>query len=322
MQNTLDPWFDLAPGGVDSRRVDSTGRWNFFWSVTVDSHRALVLRVAALPKGRPDLPRLRSLDLRFQGPGAPALVLILRDRAQTALFATLCRDIIAAAQDASDEEAAMSRFIARTARWHHLLRGGGPGMSEERQKGLIAELKLLVALSRVAGSTAALAAWGGPFGAQKDFDDGRVCIEVKSIRSAAKPKVRIASEHQLADVAERQLLLAVLPVDRAAAPEGSDLHAHVAEAARALAIQDSGQQECWEQALAASGYRDEDETLKAFMWKTGNFRFFEVGHGFPRLLPPLPEGVSDLSYSIDLSSGLAFERETPFRPANEEQSIA
>lgn len=221
MQNTPDPWAGLAPGGLDSRRVDSAGRWNFFWSVTIDSFPALVLRVATLPSGRPDLPRLRSLDLRFQGPSTPALVLILRDRAQTAIFETLCRDIIAAAQDASDEEAAVSRFIARTARWHHLLRGGGAGMSEERQKGLIAEMKLLMALSRVAGSTAALTAWGGPFGAQKDFDDGRLCIEVKSIRSAAKPKVRIASEHQLADVAERDLLLAVLPVDRAAPPGGN-----------------------------------------------------------------------------------------------------
>lgn len=319
MPNTPETWAGLTAGGIDSRRVDSAGRWGFWWTVTVDGHLAFALRVVELPLRRPEPPRLKAIELRYSGSGTPAIVLILKDRAQAALFETLCRDIISAARDATDEGQAVSRFVARCARWHHLLRGGGPGMSEERQKGLIGELCLLQELARAVGPSAALVAWGGPMGAQKDFDDGQFCIEVKTTRSAGKPKIRIASEHQLADVPDREFVLAALAVDRVAAPEGVDLHAWVERTATSLKVKEHGRQDDWDRALAASGYCEEDETLRAFTWKAGTLRYFDVVDGFPRLLPPLPGGVSDLAYSVDLSTCQPFERDVPFKTAEEER---
>lgn len=319
MLNTPDPWSGLEAGALDSRRVDSSGRWDFFWSVTVDGYPALVLRVKELPLNRPELPRLKALDLRFLGSDRPVLVLTLKDRSQTALFLTLCEDIILATQAASDESRAASLFVARTARWHHLLRGGGAGLSEERQKGLIGELRMLQVLCRATDASSALAAWGGPFGSQKDFDDGRFCVEVKSVRSSGKPKVRIASEHQLADVPDRSVVLAVLAVDRVAASEGMDLHGHVACTAELLRIAENNSDVAWELALSASGYREDDETLCTSIWKAGPFQFFDVIEGFPRLLPPLPDGVSDLGYAIDLAACQAFLRDCPVRPAEMER---
>ncbi|WP_264212418.1 PD-(D/E)XK motif protein [Leisingera thetidis] len=314
MPNTPEAWAGLAPGGIDSRRVDSAGRWGFWWTVTVDGCLALALRATALPERRPEPPRLKAIELRYSESVIPAIILILKDRAQAALFETLCRDIISATRDATDEGQAVTRFVARCARWHHLLRGGGPGMSEERQKGLIGELCLLKELARAIGPSAALIAWGGPLGAQKDFDDGQFCIEVKTTRSAGKPKVRIASEHQLSDVPDRDFVLAALAVDRVAAPEGADLHTWVKQTAASLKIEEHGRQNDWDHALAASGYCEEDETLRAFTWKAGMLRYYDVVGGFPRLLPPLPRGISDLTYSVDLSTCQSFERDAPFTP--------
>ena len=87
----------------------------------------------------------------------------------------------------------------RTWRWHHLLRGGGSTLCYrlEEQKGLLGELLVLERpfCCLTSGASTAVAAWRGPLGSPKDFEIGRVAIEVKARRGGAIARhVAITSE--------------------------------------------------------------------------------------------------------------------------------
>ena len=115
-----NPWSGLEAGKTDTRRVDASARWNWFWAVMPRADIALVLQLAALPNPLPDLPKLRNLEIRFQTlPGGPILYVRLKDSAQLELFETLCRDVMAAGELANTEAEALERTIGRTFRWHY-----------------------------------------------------------------------------------------------------------------------------------------------------------------------------------------------------------
>ena len=61
---TNNPWERLSVG--DARRVNGSGRFDFFWIVLEDSVPALALKLGTdvLPNNR--IPKLRSLDLRYR----------------------------------------------------------------------------------------------------------------------------------------------------------------------------------------------------------------------------------------------------------------
>ena len=189
---TDTPWNALGQGGIDSRRVDHAGKWNFFWAIMPREDPALALVLRAPPVPAPKLPKLRSLETGLATlTSGPTFYLRLKDHAQLELFETLCRDVVGWAEQASSEADALTRAIGRTCRWHNLLRGGrGDGLTEEEQKGLIGEMAVLEWLSSVIGPRAAITAWTGPMGSPKDFELHGHCIEVKARRTAAQPYVQ------------------------------------------------------------------------------------------------------------------------------------
>ena len=148
------PWSGLEAGKIDTRRVDASARWNWFWAVMPRNDVALLLQLSELPKPPPDLPKLRNLEIRFQTlPGGPILYIKLKDSAQLELFETLCRDVIAAGELAETEAEALERAVGRTFRWHYLLRGGRlQVLSEDAQKGLIGEIEVLTLLIGILGA--------------------------------------------------------------------------------------------------------------------------------------------------------------------------
>lgn len=304
---TSSPWSGLEVGKTDARRVDARGKWHFFWTVMPRADVALVLRLGALPDTVPELPSLKSLDVRLQMlASGPVFFLRLKDGAQIELFETLCRDVVAAGEQGTTEADALRRAIRRTFRWHSLLRGGRSAvLSEEEQKGLIGELEILRLLVAAVGAEPALAAWMGPAGAPKDFELTKDCIEVKARRSAAQPFVRISNEHQLADVPGRRLWLAVVPVDGVPHPEGSTLTDVVEEIAAML-------EQCapsilydWELRLTEAGY-DADHDYSNWRWSASIPVLYAVVDGFPKVTAPVPVGVSDLTYSLALTACAPF----------------
>lgn len=301
------PWSGLEAGKTDTRRVDAKARWSWFWAVMPRADVALVLRLAELPQPVPDLPRLKNLKVRFQTlPGGPIFYIRLKDKAQLELFETLCRDVIAAGEQAESGIEALERSIGRTFRWHYLLRGRKPEvLSEEAQKGLIGEIEILKLLIATLGAKSALSAWTGPSGAPKDFELKADCIEVKARRGASQPFVKITSEHQLADVPDHRLWLAILAVDKVQPPHGRTLADRVAEVTDILERTEPSAVLDWELHLADAGY-DALHDYSAWRWIVADPRFHAVTGDFPRIAAPVPLGVSGATYALAVSACVPF----------------
>lgn len=298
-----DPWAGLSPGSIDARRVDPTGHHDFFWVVSADGEPGLALVLAPETEEKKPLPKMRSLDIAYRDvPGGRALVVLLRDGEQRELFANLGGDIVAAAAPATDCQGALARAVQRTLRWHHLLRGGRSGvLSLEEQRGLVGELGFLDRLCELLSPRAAIEAWRGPTGAAKDFELSACLVEVKARRGASKPFVQISSADQLSDVADCRLFLVVASVDAAVKPDGLALTDHVRIMDEKFAGADLEAYQLWEEAIAATGFRFEDDYSDR-RWSTGQIAHFEVGPSFPRIVTPLATGVSEVRYRIALDA--------------------
>ena len=305
------PWAGLEAGKVDTRRVDAKAKWHFFWAVMPRTDAALVLQLQSLPRPIPDLPKLKNLEIKFQTlPGGPILYIRLKDNSHLELFETLCRDVVAAGEKAETETEALDRAIGRTFRWHHLLRGGRlEVLTEEAQKGLIGELEILKLIVSVLGPKTALATWTGPSGAPKDFELKSDCIEVKARRGASQPYVKIANEHQLADVPDRRLWLAVLAVDKVQRPHGNTLSEIIAEVTHHVESIDPSAILDLDFHLADAGY-DANHDYSPWRWIVSAPEFHAVNEGFPRIAAPVPLGISGLTYSISLSACSPYLMET------------
>lgn len=302
------PWEGIDPG--TARRVDRGGRHDFFWARMPDRSPALILQLSEGAEEILPLPKLRNVGVFYRFvDGRKCYCITLSDCANIDLFETLCRDVVIAAEAAVDHKAALQRAVRRTTRWHHLLRGGGlRGLSLEEQRGLVGELALLRELVAMIGAGSAVEAWRGPEESAKDFELPGVYFECKARRSAAHPKIRISSEAQLMDIDDARLFLRVQDVDTALQGEGLNLSGHVALTSR-LFEDDIAAQDIWDQRLLETGYDPEEVEAKR-TWHLGAIRVFEVLEGFPRITPPLPQGVEELGYTIRLDACLGFERTT------------
>lgn len=312
-----DPWVDLqAPASADvinAMRVDPEARWNFFWGRDVDGRCLLVLRhlPASAPGGR--LPRLKGMDVRESGTETDpegALVWRLDDGAHRDIFYRLCVDIMESAEELDEEKEAIDVALARTWRWHHLLRGGRDGrLSPEEQKGLLGELFVLERhLLPALPPQDAVTAWQGPLGAPKDFEIGRISIEAKARRGAAKPFVTINSEHQLDTSGSDAVFLHV--VELAQAPEGTRASFTLTDVVARLTRRLDPEGEAltaFEDRLHAAGFSRADD-YSEFIWVEGVSRFYRVSEDFPRVTADgLPPGISDLRYALSLVACEPFE---------------
>ena len=215
--------------------------------------------------------------------------------------------MVAAGEAGRSNQDALDRSIRRTLRWHHLLRARhSDRLSPEEQRGLIGELHCLRWLIELVGVRAAVEAWKGPEGAAKDFELPNCFLEVKARRGAARPHVQIASEDQLADVPSGILFLRVCDVDAAVEPRGKTLSEHVSKVDKILREADMASHAIWETSLAAAGF-NHGEDYSDRRWKVGRVVHFRVEDGFPRITPPVPEGVSAVRYSVAIETCRSFE---------------
>jgi Putative PD-(D/E)XK family member, (DUF4420) len=294
-----DIWRELASG--NGLRVNENGKFDFFWAVLEDASPALVLFLPELPAGSEHLPYFRNLEVGYRILNRPAFYLKLMDGAQREIFHTLCNDVVNSAEKASTLPDAIDCAIKRTRRWHFLLKSGSlAGLSVEEQRGLVGELAFLGELCAEIGPLGAIEAWRGPLGASKDFEFPQVCIEIKSRRSAAKPKVSISSIDQLADVDGANLFLRVYNVDNHSSDVGDSLHDHVNRVGKLFEEHDASYN-IWQDRIYATGY-SQDEDYGQLKWAVGAVRTYEVKSDFPRLVPPLPDGVENLTYSVSLAA--------------------
>ena len=311
MSDSQDPWAELKipdqTTKASGRRVDPELRWNLYWAVDADRSCLLILQHAPNLSSKRRLPNLRGLEIENRMPqdGNRALLVIrLKDNEQRDIFYRLCVDIIAATRSAQSEEEAVEQFLARTWRWHRLLRGGrDERLSDEEQKGLIGELKLMQQhLFPMAGVETSIRSWTGPLGSPKDFEVGRVCIENKARRGASTPFVSISSEHQLDTTGIDALFLVVSEVTGASSDDLNGLT--ISDAARSvlsdLQEQDASVIELFEQRLLATGFEWSHDYSDS-KWLVGAEHIYEITENFPRIVPDMyPSGVSNVQYAISL----------------------
>lgn len=311
MNSPSDPWRDIAqPERIDSvnaHRVSGSRRWSLFWGVNTEQNCLLMFRFqrgTEVPQG---LPRLHGLTVEHHSPAADTddvLTIRLLKGEHREIFHRLCVDIVGALGDARTEAEAVSRFVARTWRWHRLLRGGTDGrLNEEQQRGLLAELILLdTYLLPTLGVSQAVRSWNGPLGAPKDFEIGRICVEVKARRGSSSPHVVVSSEHQLDSAGVDVLFLHVAEI--VAAVDDTTDALTITEAAdrirTTISAADPVAADLFDARLFAVGF-DWADDYSQWRWSRGPEHFFDVRDGFPRITSSaLPSGVLKVRYSIAL----------------------
>ncbi len=308
MMKAEDPWRAIArperAERISGRRVDSHLPWGLFWAVDSDDHCLLVLRHATEPVPSRRLPKLRGLRVEaLPAPDGQQLLIRLLDREQRALFHRFCADVVQATALAKTEQEAVERFLGRTLRWHRLLRAGRvAGLTEDEQRGLVGELRLIEKrLLPLLGATASIRCWTGPLDAPRDFEISAVHIEAKT-RGPTQTRVVISSEQQLDSAGCERLFLHVAQV--AVAPEGAEGGITVADAARrarsAIQAVNPLAVDIFEERLFATGFNwDHDYSDRP--WLVTGETLFEVREGFPRLTPGMvPAGVENVSYRLSL----------------------
>ena len=148
----------------------------------------------------------------------------------------------------------------------------------------------------------ALTAWLGPLDAPKDFEIGRVAVEVKARRGGGTSSVRIASEDQLDESGVDILFLYVIELNEV--PEDADDAVTIQDVAdrirRHLRMVDPGVLSIYESLLLAAGLRPEHD-YSNHHWLEGSGHIYLVADEFPRIVHhELRSGVSLVRYTISL----------------------
>ena len=296
---------------ISGRRVDPQLPWDLFWAVDNENHCLLVLQHSTVASHSRRLPKLRGLRVEAQEvPDGQQLVIRLLDREQRPIFYRFCTDVVQATALAKTEQEAVERFLGRTWRWHRLLRAGrAPGLTEEQQRGLIGELRLIEQrLLPLLGATASSRCWTGPLDAPRDFEIAAVHVEAKTC-GPTQTGVVISSEQQLDSAGCDRLFLYVAQVAVATeAPEDGVTVTDAAKCARAaieaanpLAV------DIFEERLFATGF-DWDHDYSDRPWLVTGETLFEIRDEFPRLTPSMiPAGVENLSYRLALRTCADYE---------------
>lgn len=294
------------------RRVDDSHPLDLYAGIDHQGKRVLMLVAHDMPSALPP-PGIVEVACNPRGDAEWAIIVQLARPDFDELFGRLCQDLVDSTRDARPEQGG-EVLLRRLGRWRRLLEvGQRRTLSEAELRGLIGELWFLrtVALPLV-GPDAAVKGWLGPLDAPHDFLLGTSLVEIKTCLPGSSD-VAITSLQQL-DAGDASLYLGVVTL---ASVTGTTMDAFTA--AELLTrirqdiemSQDAGTE--FELRLAETGYADDEEYTRSWYHISG-LRYFHVRHDFPRLIPAgVPDGVRDVTYTIDLRSCAPFAVEFPTR---------
>lgn len=306
-----DPWSDIptSPAGsrLNGRLVAESRPWEIFRALDHMGRRVLFLVHDPASSSGIGLPKIAGLDVeaRLRSDDNKAILSVTLDSAEDAdIFTRLSDDIIETVAKAGDEATAAQSFIGRMWKWHALLKGGRKAtLSREAQLGLIGELwTILHVIAPARGLGAAIEGWRGSQRAPKDFELSDLCIECKTRGAAARNKIRITSEHQLADVPAHGLVLLVHTFAYATEDEvdAVDLHEIVRQVRAAIESDAPQTSKTFELSLDDAGYDDTHEYDMIVSHRAVDA--YQVSDGFPRIVPgAYPDGPVEVAYDLPLA---------------------
>lgn len=306
-----DPWKDISPSSAGSSIIGhlvlESRPHEVFRARDASGRRVLFLVHDPASMSSTSLPKMAGLEVEADirnDDGQAMLSVRLENQDDADIFARFCDDIVMTVSNARDEITAVQAFIGRTWKWHALLKGARKKtLSREDQLGLIGELLTMSdSIGSVKGFGPALEAWRGSVGAPKDFELASLCIECKARGASSRGKVRISSEHQLADEPGQLLVLLVhtfATADRNAV-EAIDLHSLVFSIRSEASSERPDLSQMLEEKLEEAGYEDEHEYDVIVVHKSTES--YSVREGFPRIVPGnYQEGPTEVSYDLPLA---------------------
>ena len=237
------------------------------------------------------------INQRRRKDGRFNLTLSLLSENETAVFVEMCRDLLAAAEDARDESEALKKFWQRYKHWQNLFAAAKNDLlSEERQRGLIGELLFLRGQIEAGRPLKeAVAGWTGALKEHQDFSYGEMWYEIKTVMEQAE-KVRIPSLEQLSLERVGELVIYRLAKTSGA---GFTLNSLVKELAGLLNQNPSSAQR-FDVLLFQAGYVEREEYDEP-SYRLAETMSFTVDENFPRLTKNnLPPAIVEVSYSLNL----------------------
>lgn len=223
------------------------------------------------------------------------LLLSLEDAGKRDLFATICLDVIAYAEDTRGTST-ISAVMSRLEAWRAFLRSIGGGMGRKELIGLMGELQVLRDL--LDADAGLLPAWRAPDDALHDFVHLGHALEVKTTLGPGT-RAKISGVDQLSDDGlERLDLLHVRLYESA---QGKTIDDTIKSIVEALPNDEARRQ--FSNALLRRGLSPTDRRtgggLKSLVQQITVYR---VAEGFPRLLrKDVPPGVTEVTYAVDFA---------------------
>jgi hypothetical protein len=195
--------------------------------------------------------------------------------------------------------------IKRLERWVELFsRRRDAILSKEAIVGLVGELYFLrdFVLKKM-DPLDAIRTWRGPFGEEQDFAISDWVIEVKTQLITADQYLNISSEAQLDSNGARIAIfhISLTPVGSTES-RARTLNELISEIRHEIFNTSPAALDLFEYALLSVGYEPRSE-YGTESWSISSSRAFEVGEGFPRLVPTnINQGIKKVSYSILLGA--------------------
>lgn len=307
-----DPWSDIptSPAGskLNGRLVAESRPWEIFRAIDHLGRRTLFFVHSPASASGIALPKIAGLDVaaRVRSEDNKGFLSVTLENADDAdIFTRFSDDIIETVAEARDEVTAVQSFVGRTWKWHALLKGARKAtLSREAQLGLIGELwTLLNVIAPARGLTTAVEGWRGSQGAPKDFELSDLCIECKARGAASRNKIRITSEHQLADVPGHEIYLLVHVFASAGADDvgAFDLCEIVRQTRSAISSGAPQVAKAFEAALDETGHDDTHEYEVVVLHRA--FDAYRIADGFPRIVPgAFPDGPVEVAYDLPLTN--------------------
>jgi len=196
-------------------------------------------------------------------------------------------------------------------KWRNFFqRGGYRKLTEEMQRGLFGELWFIQDwLNRNPGIPPLLIEqWEGPTSGRIDFKNSKCGVEIKTTNDKLLKTIKISNEKQLKlSTAVSKLFLYVCFIEQSKS-HGTSLEAMVLKIREALAERSDRLALIFNDFLLELGF-NEDQYADSYYF-VEKVEVFEVTDNFPKISSEnLPIGISHVSYSLDLSHCLEFEKE-------------
>jgi hypothetical protein len=195
------------------------------------------------------------------------------------------------------------KLIRTLERWKYFFSlNGREGLSVQAQQGIYGELQVLKELlaNSSADSNTIINSWIGPERQPHDFVFSDRALEIKTFTSKKHYKVSISNEMQLDDEGINHLYLIAIRLRKV---ESGETLPEIIMQIMHMLCDAPFLVELFKEKLFNLGYLQEQSELYSQGYLVLDMFSFKIEPGFPRLLSNnLPQGVGDVSYTIQLSA--------------------